>query len=312
LLLARFDGAKEDALLGVLHEIAKEDKGKELALGGFRSPPPMGAKDTEVSPLHVIFDSKGVLVGKEYFKINHLFPLPFNLVQGPTLLSKSIVPKLALKEFLLRCLEWFIVFIWTFVPFAKMNAYLRKIVEEMGIEIDPQRIMGRNLYKINKHFLQFPIKPGSYHIDHFIHDQLIYHKNHFDFFLRYPNIHVDNTLLVNNTPYRTCLNLPSNAIFVESYEYAPKKDNYLMKTLFPYLKFFHYFGLSVPTFVELYPFGAIRSIKEDDVRFWTLFEKCTMACSTNLYRNRLTFVVSSPNIIFCSFLPMLFWIFQFH
>jgi hypothetical protein len=123
---------------------------------------------------------------------------------------------------------------------------------------------------------------------------------------KYPYNHVQNTLLVDDTPYKTCLNLPSNAIFVESYEYAPKKDNYLMKTLLPYLKFFHYFGLSVPTFVELYPFGAIRSIKEDDVRFRTLFEKCTMVRSTNFYKNRSTFVVSSPNIFFCSFLTILF------
>jgi hypothetical protein len=34
-----------------------------------------------------------------------------------------------------------------------MNAYLRKIVEEICIEMDPWRIMGQDLYKINKHFL---------------------------------------------------------------------------------------------------------------------------------------------------------------
>ncbi len=34
-----------------------------------------------------------------------------------------------------------------------MNAYLKKIAEEMGIEMDLQRIMGWDLYKINKHFL---------------------------------------------------------------------------------------------------------------------------------------------------------------
>jgi len=73
------------------------------------------------------------------------------------------------------------------------------------------------------------------------------------------------------------MNPPFNAIFVKSYEDLPKKDNYLMKTLFPYLEFFHYFGLNVPTFVELYSFGAIKSFKEDDVRFWTLVKKCTMA-----------------------------------
>jgi len=67
--------------------------------------------------------------------------------------------------------------------------------------------------------------------------------------------------------YKTCLNLPFSAIFVKSYEDVPKEDNYLMKTLFPYLKFFHYSRLSVPTFVELYHIGDIKSLKEDDVEF---------------------------------------------
>ncbi len=52
----------------------------------------------------MIFNLKRVFVGKDYFRINHLMPLPFNLVQGPTLLGKNIVPRLVLKEFLLRCL----------------------------------------------------------------------------------------------------------------------------------------------------------------------------------------------------------------
>jgi hypothetical protein len=56
-----------------------------------------------------------------------------------------------------------------------------------------------------------------------------------------------------------------------------------MKTIFPYLKFVYNFGLNVFTFVEFYPFGAIRIIKEDDVKFLTLFEKCTMACCTTFY-----------------------------
>jgi hypothetical protein len=56
----------------------------------------------------------------------------------------------------------------------------------------------------------------------------------------------------------------------------PKEDNYVLGTLLPYLESFHYSGFNVPTFVENYPFGAIKSFKEDDVKFWTLFEKCTM------------------------------------
>jgi len=84
---------------------------------------------------------------------------------------------------------------------------------------------------------------------------------------RYPNTHLGNTLLVDNTLYKTYLNLPFNAIFIKSYEDMPKEDNYLMKTLLPYLEFFHYSRLSVPTFVELYHFGDIKSFKEDDVEF---------------------------------------------
>jgi hypothetical protein len=53
------------------------------------------------------------------------------------------------------------------VSLAKMNAYLRKITKEMGLEIDPQRIMGQDLCKINKHFLQFPYKIDLNRIDRF-------------------------------------------------------------------------------------------------------------------------------------------------
>ncbi len=106
-----------------------------------------------MNPLHMIFDWKGVLVGMEYFIINHLLPLPFILARGPTLVSKSVVSRLDLKEILFRCLEQFTIYIWMFASLAKMNAYLMKILEEIGIEIDMQRIMGPDLYRINKHFL---------------------------------------------------------------------------------------------------------------------------------------------------------------
>jgi len=62
-------------------------------------------KDAEVNPLHMIFNLKGVLVGKECFKVNHLLPPPFNLAWGPTLLNKNIVPRPNLKDFFLGCLK---------------------------------------------------------------------------------------------------------------------------------------------------------------------------------------------------------------
>jgi hypothetical protein len=147
-----------------------------------------------------------------------------------------------------------------------MKAYLKKIVKEIGIEIDPQKIMGRNLCKINKRFLQFPYKTNLNCVDCLTHDKLIYHKNLSDFFPWYPNTHLGNTSLVDDAPYRTYMNLHFNAIFVESYEYTPKEDNYLVKTIFPYLKFLHNFRLSVPTFVELYilaPLEVSRKMMSD-------------------------------------------------
>jgi hypothetical protein len=103
--LLGFNGVENDAFPSVHHGTAKEDKGKELTLESFKSPPPVDAEDMKVSPLHVIFNLKGVIIGKEYFKIIHLLPPSFNLAQGPTLLNKSVVPKLTLKEFLLKCLK---------------------------------------------------------------------------------------------------------------------------------------------------------------------------------------------------------------
>ncbi len=100
-----FDGVGVDTFPRVFHKSTKQDKGKKLALGVFRSPLPINIENAKVNPLHVIFDLKWVLVAKDYFRINHLLPPPFNLIWGHTLLSKSIVPMLVLKEFLFMCLE---------------------------------------------------------------------------------------------------------------------------------------------------------------------------------------------------------------
>jgi hypothetical protein len=70
---------EDDALRGIFHETAKENKGKEFAFGGFGSLLCVDTKHVEVSPLHMIFDLNGVIVGKEYFRINHLLLSSFNL-----------------------------------------------------------------------------------------------------------------------------------------------------------------------------------------------------------------------------------------
>jgi hypothetical protein len=190
-----FNGARNDKLFGVLHETIEKDKGKEFVFKGFKSPPFVNAKDAKVNILHMIFNLKGVLVGKKYFKINHLLPPLFNIVWGCTLLGKNIISRPTLKEFLLRCLEQFTIYIWMFALFANMNAYLRKIVKDLGIEINLQRIIGQDLCKINKHFPQFPFKIDFNLVDCLTSDKTIYHKNLSNFFPRYHNIHLGKNKL---------------------------------------------------------------------------------------------------------------------
>ncbi len=72
-----------------------------------------------------------------------------------------------------------------------MKTYLKKIVEETSIKIDPQGIIGWNLCKINKHYMQFPTMKASKCDIYPTHDKIIYHKKNYGFFFRYPNIHLE-------------------------------------------------------------------------------------------------------------------------
>ncbi len=62
-----------------------------------------------------------------------------------------------------------------FASFAKKNAYLRKIAEEIGIEVDLQRIMGQDLCKIKNIFYGFLTKKNFNCTNCLIHDKLVYH-----------------------------------------------------------------------------------------------------------------------------------------
>lgn len=119
------------------------------------------------------------------------------------------------------------MYIWTLAWLYKMNTYLKKIVKKTNIEIDPQRTIGQNMYKINKHYMQFHYKRDNKCFELPTLNKIIYHKNLSNFFPWYPNSHLGNALLVSDTPYKTCQNPPYNVIFVESYEDVKEEDNYL-------------------------------------------------------------------------------------
>jgi len=69
--------------------------------------------------------------------------------------------------------------------------------------------------------MQFPFKTNNNHLDCPIYDTKIYHKNHSNFFPKHHSVHLGNTLLVDDMPYKTCQNPPFNVIFIESYEDMP-------------------------------------------------------------------------------------------
>jgi len=114
---------------------------------------------------------KCVLVGKEYFSINHLLFLLYNIGHLRTLLNKKVITRSSVKEFFMKCIEQFTVYIWMSTPFGKMKTYLRKITKETNIEIDPQRIISWDLWKINKHIMQFPLKKDNKRFNRPTHEQ---------------------------------------------------------------------------------------------------------------------------------------------
>jgi len=58
--------------------------------------------------------------------------MPYNIGRLCTLLNKKVIPRLGFKEFLMKCINQFIVYIWMSSLLGKMKTYLKKIVEEMG------------------------------------------------------------------------------------------------------------------------------------------------------------------------------------
>ncbi len=125
----------------------------------------------------LIFELKGVLVRKWYFSINHMLTLPYNIsTHYPPILNKMVIWKPCLKEFLMRCIKQFIVNIWTLVRPYKRKTYLKKIVEETSVNIDPQRIIGWDLCEFNEHYMQFPTMKTSKCDIYPTHDKIIYHK----------------------------------------------------------------------------------------------------------------------------------------
>jgi hypothetical protein len=108
-----------------------------------------------------------------------------------------------------------------------------KIKEKIDISLDPSRVLGQKLCQKNDHF--FPSH----------HEKPIFHKNLDVLFSKFPNTHVGNTLLVDDTPYKSIFNDSCSGIFLELFEGACSDGDYLFSIVLPYLVSLHSFGFNV-------------------------------------------------------------------
>ncbi len=164
----------------------------------------------EVNDYHLIFNLNGVLIVTREGK-----------------LKLSMVLKLGLKDFLLACVIFKIMYIWSSAMRRNFLRHLEIIAKKTNVCFPSFRIVNKSLYLRNDHFLLE--KP----------DKLVFHKNLFDFFVRFPIMTFENTLLIDDMPHKSLFNPPFSAIFFETFYGSQNDSNYLFETILPYLESLH-------------------------------------------------------------------------
>ncbi len=113
--------------------------------------------------------------------------------------------RLGFKEFLSTCVKTFMVYIWSWAMKRNFSRHLEIIVEKIGVGFLSSRIVDHLFYFKNNHFLpERPNKP-------------IFHKNFLNFFVQFPGMTFENTLLVDDMLHKSLFNLPFNAIFLKHF-----------------------------------------------------------------------------------------------
>jgi hypothetical protein len=122
-------------------------------------------------------------------------------------------------------------------------------------------------------------------------------------------------LFIDNMPYKSMLNDPYSAIFLESFNGLHGEDQYLLGSIFRYLENLHLFGYNVPTFDEHNPFGRIRlliDIIQDIFKFylWNVIKPTNPLFVTiwNWNWNKKYFInCSSSNFVCLNISRLFFW-----
>ncbi len=108
---------------------------------------------------------------------------------------------------------------------------------------------------------------------------LVFHKNLDVFFLRFPNTHARNTLLIYDAPYKSIFNDLCSVVFLELFEGSSNNGEiHLLFIVFHYLVSLHSFGFNVQIYVRHNHLGTIGSISRNDRYYNMLFEYCNDSC----------------------------------
>jgi hypothetical protein len=211
----------------------------------------------------MIFDLNGVLIVTR---------------KGPTK-NWSVILQPGLREFLSSCATKFTMYIWFSATRRNFSRHLEVTRERTSVHFKSSIIVDQALYFKNEHFI--PEKP----------QKLILHKNPNTFFDVFLGTNYENTLLVDDTPYKNLFNPPFNAIFLEMFYESLIDNDYLFGIVFPYLEASHSSIMQVHKFVECNPFGRIRHVLPFDPWYEKLAESCFSKCNDifcNMMKSKLT------------------------
>jgi hypothetical protein len=103
-------------------------------------------------------------------------------------------------------------------------------------------------------------------------DKAIFHENLEVFFSMYPYIHTNNTMLIDDTPYKSMLNGSHNSIFLEFFNDLNEEDNYLLgdcSLIFRILSFFQICCLHIcANTINLVALDVLIEMILDNLKFY--------------------------------------------
>ncbi len=111
--------------------------------------------------------------------------------------------------------KFFTVYIWFSAMKKLFLKHLENITKKISIHLSSSRILDQSLCLKNDHFLPEKL------------DKPFFHKN-LDFFVQFPSMTFENTLLIDDMPHKSLFNPPLSAIFLKTFYRLHSDANYLL------------------------------------------------------------------------------------